>query len=165
MRIRKASAFVVVTLAAVVLPAVAAAGAQHFTETFTDQPVTWFGPDECVDTLVTGTGLESGTVSIVETPNGGTHVRVDFEGTVDLYEATNPDPEDPQPGAFVGTWTYEAHVSDQAPPGGGGAVSGVASGPLVLADGTVRRRQVSFHLTFQPDGPPKVFFAKFVCSG
>jgi hypothetical protein len=35
----------------------------------------------------------------------------------------------------------------------------------VLADGRVFRRKVSFHLTFDESGPPKVFFAKSVCSG
>ena len=42
----------------------------------------------------------------------------------------------------------------------------MTSGTLVLADGRVLRRQVSFHLTFDEPGlPPKVFFAHFVCSG
>jgi hypothetical protein len=162
---RKTAALALVVFAAVALPAVAAAGATHFVETFTNEPASWFGPDPCVDKFVTGTGLESGTVSIVETANGGAHVRVDVQGTVDLYEATNPDPEDPQPGAFVGTWTYEVHVNEQVAPGGQGTISGVIAGPFVLADGTVRRRQVSFHLTLQSDGPPKVFFAKSVCAG
>ena len=122
---RRAAWWSVLAVVAVIVavPAAAAAGAVHFTETFTDEPVTWFGPDECADTLVTGTGLESGTVSIVETANGGAHVRVDVQGTVDLYEATNPDPEDPQPGAFVGTWTYEVHVNEQVAPGARGAKS------------------------------------------
>ena len=151
---------------AVVLPAVAAAGAVRFSETFTDVPTFWFGPDPCVDKVVTGMGTESGTVSIVEPPSGGGHVRVDISGTVDLYEANGPGPWDPQPGALVGTWTYEAHISDQAPANGKGTVSGVTSGPFVLADGRVFRRQVSFHLTFDGPGlPAKVFFAKSVCSG
>lgn len=151
-------------LAAAALPAFAGAGAVHGSETFTET-TSMFGPDECVDTFVTGQGVQSGTATFVDTPNGGTHVRVDIEGTIDLYEATNLDPEDPQPGAFLGTWTYEAHISDQFPPNSKGAVSGVTSGPFVLADGRVFRRQVSFHLTFDDDGPAKVFFAKFVCAG
>jgi len=99
-------------------------------------------------------------------PSGGTHVRVHFTGQVDLYEANGPGPWDPQPGAYVGTWTYEGHSTDQAPPSYKGAVTGVTSGTLVLADGRVLRRQVSFHLTFDEEGlPAKVFFAHFVCSG
>ena len=153
-------------LVAVALPAFAGAGAVHTVLTFTDEPTNFFGPDPCVDKFVTGTGTESGTVQIVEPPSGGVHVRVDLAGRVDFYEATNIDPEDPQPGAFVGTWTYEAHISDQAPPSFKGAVTGVTSGPFELADGRVLRRQVSFHLTFDEQGlPAKVFFARGVCAG
>ena len=153
-------------LAAAASPALAAAGAEHVTLIFTDVPTNFFGPDPCVDLFVTGTGTESATVHIVETPSGGGHDRVDIRGSVDFYEATNPDPSDPQPGAFVGTWTYEAHISDQAPPSSKGAVTGVLAGPFALADGRVLRRQVSFHLTFDdPGSPPKVFFAHGVCSG
>ena len=152
--------------AAAALPAIAADGAVHITETFTDEPTNWFGPDPCVGVNVTGSGTESGTVDIVIPPSGGAHVRVDLRGSVDLYEATNPDPSDPQPGAFVGTWTYEAHISDQAPPSFKGAVTGVTAGPFELADGRVLRRQVSFHLTFDEEGlPAKVFFAHSGCSG
>ena len=152
--------------AAAALPAFAAGGAVHTIETFTNEPTNWFGPDPCVGINVTGNGIESGTVQIVEPPSGGAHVRVDLQGSVDLYQANGPGPWDPQPGAFVGTWTYEAHISDQAPPNFTGAVTGVTAGPFVLADGRILRRQVSFHLTFAEDGlPPKVFFANGVCSG
>jgi hypothetical protein len=152
-------------LAAAALPSLAGAGAFRGTETFTET-FTMFGPDPCVDQFVTGIATQSGTATFVDTPSGGTHVRVDFTGSVDLYEATNLDPNDPQPGAFVGTWTYEGHVSDQAPPNFKGAVTGVTSGQLALADGRILRRQVSFHLTFDEAGlPPKIFFARFVCSG
>jgi hypothetical protein len=161
---RKTAALALVVLAAVALPAVAAAGAVHFTESWTDEPTSFFGPDECTGLVLTGPGVESGTATIVETPNGGFHVRVDAYGTVDFYEAHGPDPWDPQPGAFVGTWTYELHLSEQVAPGGQGAISGVLAGPFVLADGTTARRQVSFHLTLDEDGPPKVFFAKGVCA-
>jgi hypothetical protein len=155
---------VAAAFAAAALPAMAGAAAVHGSETFTES-FTLFGPDPCVDKFVTGIANQSGTATWVDTPNGGTHVRVEFSGRVDLYEATNLDPNDPRPGAFVGTWTYEAHSSDQAPANGKGAVTGVTSGQLILADGRVFRRQVSFHLTFDDDGPPKVFFAKFVCAG
>lgn len=152
-------------LAAAALPSLAVAGAVRGSETFTES-FTTFGPDPCIDKFVTGIATNTGTASWVDTPNGGTHVRVDLTGRVDLYEANGPGPWDPQPGAFVGTWTYEAHISDQAPQNGKGAVTGVTSGPLVLADGRIFRRQVSFHLTFDEPGlPAKLFFAKFVCAG
>ena len=152
-------------VAAAALPAFAGAGAFQGTVTFTDT-FSMFGPDPCVDTYVTGIATQSGTATFVDPPSGGTHVRADFTGSVDLYEATNLDPNDPQPGAFVGTWTYEGHVSDQAPPNFTGAVTGVTSGQFALADGRVLRRQVSFHLTFDEEGlPAKVFFANSVCSG
>ena len=152
-------------LAAAALPSLAGAGAVQGSETFTET-FSMFGPDPCVDTFVTGIATQSGTATFVDTPSGGTHVRVDFAGSVDLYEATNLDPNDPRPGAFIGTWTYEGHTSDQAPPNGKGAVTGVTSGSLALADGRVLQRQASFHLTFDEEGlPAKVFFADFVCSG
>jgi len=161
---RKLMVIAVCALAAAALPAFAGAGAVHGSETFTDT-FTTFGPDPCVDKVVTGTATQSGTATFVEPPSGGVHVRVDFSGSVDLYEANGPGPSDPQPGAFVGTWTYEGHVIDQAPPSFKGASNGVTSGTLELADGRVLRRQVSFHLTFDEEGlPAKIFFAKFVCS-
>ena len=60
-------------------------------ETFTES-FSLFGPDPCVDKFVTGISTQSGTATLVETPNGGFHVRVDFSGTVDLYEANGPGP-------------------------------------------------------------------------
>jgi hypothetical protein len=162
---QKLIAIAAALLAAAALPALAGAGANHGTETFTETFST-FGPDPCVDKFVTGIATQSGTATFVDPPSGGAHVRVDFTGKVDLYEATNLDPEDPQPGAYVGTWTYEGHVSDQAPPNFTGAVTGISEGSFVLADGRVFRRQVMFHLTFDEEGlPAKVFFAKFVCAG
>ena len=152
-------------LAAATLPAVACAGALLGSATLTET-LSMFGPDPCVDKYVTGIATQSGTATFVVSPSGGVHVRVDFTGEFDLYDATNIDPEDPQPGAYVGTWTYEAHISDQAAPSFKGAVTGVSAGPFVLADGRVFRRQVSFHLTFDEEGlPAKVFFAKGICSG
>ncbi len=161
---RKLITIAACALVAIALPTVAAAGASHFVETWTDEPTSWFGPDPCIGKFVTGTGVESGTASIVETPNGGFHVRVDGYGTVDLYEANGPGPWDPQPGAYVGTWTYEVKISDQAPPDGQGALTGVIAGQFVLADGRSAYRKVNFHLTWDRNGPPKVFFAKSVCA-
>jgi hypothetical protein len=160
---------VIAVAATAALPTLAAAGSVDTTETWTDQQKNWFGPDPCTGKTVTGIGTESGTASIVETPNesgsGFAHVRLQAHGTVDLYEANGPGPWDPQPGAFVGTWTYDSKTSDQGPPDGQGSTTGVTSGPLVFPDGSSARRQVSFHLTWDQNGPPKVFFAKFVCAG
>ena len=64
----------------------------------------------------TGTGFESGTAQVTVTSNGSVHVRVDTHGTIAFYEALGPGPWDPQPGAYIGTWTYDGHISDQAPP-------------------------------------------------
>jgi hypothetical protein len=36
---------------------------------------------------------------------------------------------------------------------------------MTYADGTVRRQNTEFHLTFSADGFPKVFFAHFTCAG
>ena len=152
-----------------ILPAIASAdagqGATQSVQTFTE-PTNFFGPDECTGKTITGTGTQSGTSWISETPNGGTHVRTEIQGSVDLYEANGPGPWDPQPGAFVGTWTYQATISDQAPPDDQGSTTGISSGPLVFPDGTSARRQAMFHITWAKDGsPPKLFFAKFICSG
>lgn len=164
LRTRKAIVVVACALAAAALPGLAAGGAVHGTESWSDEPTSWFGPDECSDGFVTGLGVESGTATFVDSPNGGNHVRIEAHGTVDLYVANGPGPWDPQPGAFVGTWTYDVHVSDQGQ-GGKGAVSGIAEGSIALADGSTARRQVSFHLTLDEPSPPKVFFAKFICPG
>lgn len=163
---RLAGAMVAVgVLTALGLPAVAAGdGSTHSVDTFTEE-TDWFGPDACSNTTITGTGTESGTVDTVTTANGGVHERVDIQGSVDLYQANGPGPWDPQPGAFIGSWSYATSVSDQAPPDGQGSTTGVVKGPLVLADGTVAKRQLVYHLTWQKNGPPKLFFVKFVCAG
>ncbi len=162
---RRLIAIAATVLAVVVLPTIAGAGVDRSVETWTNEPTFWFGPDPCTGKVATGRGVESGMASIVETSNGGSHVRIEARGTVDLYEANGPGPSDPRPGAFVGTWTYEAKTSDQAPPDGQGAVTGVASGPIVFADGSSANRKILFHLTWEKNGPPKLFFAKFVCAG
>jgi hypothetical protein len=147
------------------VPALAAGqGATQTVETFTED-ANWFGPDACTGLTITGLGTQSGTAYITETPNGGAHVRVDIQGSVDLYQANGPGPWDPQPGAFIGSWTYQTTISDQAPPDGQGSTTGVTSGLLVFPDGTNARRQVLFHLTWEKNGPPKLFFVKFMCAG
>jgi len=139
-------------------------GATHSVETFTE-PANFFGLDECTGKTITGAGTQSGTALITETSNGGVHVRVNFAGSVDLYEANGPGPSDPQPGAFVGTWTFQGTTNDEAGPDGQGSTTGITSGPFVFPDGTSARRQSMFHLTWEKNGPPKIFFAHFVCAG
>lgn len=147
------------------VPAVAAGeGATQSVETFTEE-ADWFGPDACTGLTITGVGTQVVTSYITETSNGGVHVRTDIQGSVDLYQANGPGPWDPQPGAFIGSWTYQTTISDQAPPDGQGSTTGVVSGLLVFPDGTSARRQLLFHLTWEKDGPPKLFFVKFMCSG
>jgi hypothetical protein len=103
---------------------------------------------------------------LTTTPNGGTHVHVETHGTVAFYEANGPSPDDPQPGAYIGTWTYDGKTSDQAPPDEDGATSGTSHGPFVMADGRTVMLSSEFHLTWDKDGnPPKLFFAHFTCGG
>ena len=72
---------------------------------------------------------------------------------------------DPQPGAFVGTWTYRITISDQAPPDGQGSTTWLASGRFTFPDGSSALRQVLFHITWQKvPGPPVLVFGKSVCS-
>jgi hypothetical protein len=163
---RKLIALVATGLALVVAPSLALAGATQSTESWTDEPTNFFTPNACVRKQVTGSGLESGTAWITETPSGGTHVRGAFHGRIALYEALGPGPWDPQPGAYVGTWTYDGTFSDQAPPDESGAVTGTSHGPFVLADGRSLMLSSQFHLTFDKAGnPPKLFFAHFECAG
>ena len=151
-------------LALLLLPALAAGGgATKSVETFTEES-DWFGPDACSGTTITGVGTQSGIASTTETANGGSHTRVDIQGSVDLYQANGPGPWDPQPGAFIGSWSYSTSISDQAGPDGQGSTTGVVTGPLVFPDGSTAKRQLVFHLTWEKDGPPKLFFVRFVCA-
>ena len=65
-------------LAGAALPSLAGAGAVHGSETFTET-FTMFGPDPCVNKVVTGTATQSETVSFVEPPSGGEHLRIDLD--------------------------------------------------------------------------------------
>jgi hypothetical protein len=160
-----AAAVVSSLLGLLFVPALAAGqGATQSVETFTEE-ADWFGPDACTGLTIVGTGTQSGTSYVTETPNGGIHVRVDIQGSVDLYQANGPGPWDPQPGAFIGSWSYQTSISDQAPPDGQGSTTGVTSGLLVFPDGTTAKRQLVFHLTWEKNGPPKLFFVKFICAG
>ena len=161
---RKLIALLVTGVALVVAPPLALAGANQFMDSWTNEPTTFFTPNACVQKQVTGSGLESGMAWITETPSGGTHVHGEIHGTVALYEALGPGPQDPQPGAYVGTWTYDGKFSDQAPPDESGAATGTGHGPFVLADGRSLMLSSQFHLTFDKAGnPPKLFFAHFTC--
>ena len=113
---------------------------------------------------VAGTGLESGTVRITETANGGGHVQVDIEGSVDLYEILGGDPENPQLGAYVATWTYSAHLKEEAPPGGTEVQGGNWHGPIVFADGRTAQLSIGFSFVIGKDGV-KLFNARGTCSG
>lgn len=155
----------VLGVSAALSPALSAAGgATQSVDTFTEA-TTWFGPDECSGVTITGQGTQTITEYVTETSNGSVHVRDVVSGTVDLYQANGPGPWDPQPGAFIGTWTYSGLTSDQAPPNEAGSTTGVTAGSLVFPDGSTARRQVMFHITWAADGPPKLFFAKFTCAG
>jgi hypothetical protein len=159
------TAVVGAVLGLLVLPALAeGAGATQSVETFTEQADS-FGPDECSGTTITGVGTQSGINYITATPNGGFHVRTDIQGSVDLYQANGPGPWDPQPGAFIGSWSYSTSINDEAPPDGQGSTTGKSSGTLVFPDGSTAKRQLVFHLTWPKDGPPKLFFVKFLCAG
>jgi len=169
MRVKRriiAAATVGTVLGLLALPLAAmGAGATQSVETFTEQ-TSWFGPDACSDSTITGTGTQSGTNYITTTDNGSVHVRTDIQGSVDLYQANGPGPWDPQPGAFIGSWTYTTSISDQAPPDGAGSTTGKSSGTLTFPDGSTAKRQLIFHLTWDTAGnPPKLFFVKFVCAG
>ena len=156
-------------VAVLALPALGSAGStqgvSQTVRTFTRE-ADWFdGEDACTGLAVVGTGTESVTQYLTSTSNGGVHEREDIQGSVDLYQANGPGPWDPQPGAFVGTWTYRITISDQAPPDAQGSTTWLARGPFTFSDGSSAHRQVLFHITWQKDPkPPVLVFGKSVCS-
>jgi hypothetical protein len=157
-----------VLVTAVLLPTAASAGAVQISESWTDEPTSWYmGEFACTGQPITvaGTGLTSGSVRVTETADPeGAHVRLDIEGRVDLYEASGP-PWDVQLGAYVGTWTYSAHQVEQYNPGGNGALSGVAHGQIVFADGNTAMLKIGFTFVVDREDGPKLFFAKAACGG
>ena len=156
---------VAAVLAALALPvAAASAGATTTTETFTEDAQFFQGTDACLGFATTGSGTQTVTVTEVDTPKDGVHVRITTNGSVDLYQALGPDPSDPQPGAYVGTWTYEGTSTDEAPANEWGATDGTAHGVFTFADGQTAVRTSQFHVTWGADGP-KLFFAHFTCGG
>jgi hypothetical protein len=156
------------SVAALLLPATAGAAVVRFSESWTDQPAFIYqGEFACAGkpAIVAGTGLESGSVEVIETMSPeGAHVRLDIEGSVDLYEATGP-PWDVQFGAYVGTWTYSAHQVEQYGPGGNAALAGVTRGEIVFADGSTAMLKISFTLVLDREDGPKLFFAHGTCAG
>jgi len=152
--------------AAVLVPTSASAGvgATTSTEAWTETTNN-FGIDPCTGQLRTGPGVVMGVDRLVETPPDGVHVSTEVSGATTFYVANGPGPWDPQPGAFLGTLTFTGHSYDEFPGPTQGAAGGTAHGVMTYADGTVRKQSSIFHLTFDSDGSPKIFFADFVCSG
>lgn len=154
----------VTAIGALAVPAAAVAGgATTGTETWTDQSNN-FGQDACTGQLRTGIGTVAGFDRWVETPPDGFHVTTQFTATIPFYLALGPGPWDPQPGAYLGTLTMKGQSDEQDPGPAPGAASGTAQGTMVYADGTVRRQNSEFHITFGDNGW-KVFFAHFTCAG
>jgi hypothetical protein len=155
-----------VAVAAIAIPVAAFAGngATTGTDTWTDQPTNNFGQDPCTGQPETGIGNESGSDHWVQTGVDGFHVTGQVTGSVPFYVAQGPGPWDPQPGAYIGTWTYTGTFDEQHPGPAPGAASGTAHGVVTYADGSVRGVNTEFHLTFG-DGFPKLFFAHFICAG
>jgi len=153
-----------IVVAAVALPTVAAAGASHFVDSWSNEPVDQFAGDWCgTGRTLAGTGVESGSVKVTETSNGGSHVVGESAGTVLLYEATgNPD-VGVTLGDYAGTYTYSGTFKEEHAPGGQGAFGGASQGVMVYADGTTQKVQVTWHLVPQPGDWPKLFFAHFNC--
>lgn len=161
---RRLTALAPVVAAALALPLVASGGATRTTETFTESTNFFQGPDVCSGVPTTGTGTQTVTVTEVETANGGLHFRIDVVGSVDFYEALGPGPWDPQPGAYVGTWTYRGTTTDEGNFKFSGAVSGTTHGVFTFADGRTAMRNVGFHVTWHEDSV-KLFIAHFACGG
>jgi hypothetical protein len=156
-------AVVAAIAAALVLPIAASATVTQTTDTFTEE-TNFFQPNPCLGIQQTGTGTQTVTVTETDTPNGGVHVRGQITGSVALYAALGPGPWDPQPGRYLGTWTYHGTFTDEGSPSGRGATDGTQHGAFTFADGSTAMVTSEFHLTWGPDGP-KLFFAHSTCGG
>ena len=156
-------------IAGLAVPALSSAegsqGATQTVQTFSRE-TDWFQTDDaCTGLDLVGSGTEWVARYITFTSNGGVHEREDVQGSVDLYQANGPGPWDPQPGDFVGTWTYRIMISDQAPPDAQGSTTWLASGSFTFSDGSSAYRQVMFHVTWQKEPkPPVLVFGKSICS-
>ena len=126
-------------LGALVVPAAVAAPGQQIVETLVDEPAPWEFDDPCTGEAVNGAGLESGLVRITDLGERGHHVRVNVHGVADLFDSANN---------LVGTWTYRLTFRDQFPPDGQGAVTLLAKGALVYADGHTEVVKVHEHQVF-----------------
>jgi hypothetical protein len=140
-------------VAAVLAPAGLSAPEQ-VVDAYADRPTPWSFVDPCTDEEVAGLGTESGIARVTLLGDKGEHVRVSGDGVVDLFDGD---------GAFVGTWSYGFHLTDQIPPDRQGAVSGRASGPLRYADGSVAQVTLRFHYVFAKGNTPKHVFDGGTC--
>jgi hypothetical protein len=144
----------VLAVLALVVPATAVAAAEQILIPIVNEPAPWEFDDPCTGAAVHGIGVENGFVKITELGDQGHHVLVRVDGTVDLY-----DDED----EFVGTWTYRIIFGDQFPPGGQGAVSFQAVGPLEYADGSTAVVTLHEHQVFEKGDLEKREFFKATC--
>jgi hypothetical protein len=85
----------------------------RFTDSWTNEPTEFFQPNACVKKQATGTGVESGTRSRDHVERERARPRETHRHD-HLLQALGPGPWDPQPGALIGTWTYDGRFSDQA---------------------------------------------------
>ena len=138
------------------VPAAAVATAEHIVIPIVNEP-TPVDPftDPCSGIVVHGTGIENGFVKITELGAQGHHVQVRIDGQVDLENAAE---------AIVGTWTYRIRFSDQFPPGGQGAVSFQAVGPVVYTNGSSAVITLHSHQVFAKGDTEKRAFEKAKCN-
>jgi hypothetical protein len=147
-------AVAVLALGALIIPAMGAAGAEQIRITLVDEPAPWEFDDPCTGEPVHGLATESGTVHIADLGDQGHHVRVEVDGTVDLFD----DEEN-----FVGTWTYHLNFGDKYPPDAQGAVLLLASGPIQYADGHTAVITVHEHFVLGKGDIQKREFLKVTC--
>jgi hypothetical protein len=133
-----------------------ATGAEQIVDRWQNQPVDWELVDPCTGTDLHGTGTESGIARVTDLGANGHHVRVQANGTVDLYDVG---------GSFVGTWTYQVNFGDQFPPDAQGAVHFLAIGPLQYADGKASNILIQLHAVFGKGDTLKRRFEKGTCGG
>ena len=147
-------ALAVLAVAVLAIPATAIAAAEQILIPILNEPSPWEFDDPCTGVAVHGLGVENGFVKITELGDQGHHVHVRVDGRVDLFD----DEDD-----FVGTWTYRIRFGDQFPPGGQGAVSFQAVGPLEYADGSTAVVTLHEHQVFEKGDLEKREFFKATC--
>ena len=147
-------ALAVLAVAVLAIPATAIAAAEQILIPIVNEPSPWEFDDPCTGVAVHGIGVENGFVKITELGDQGHHVHVRVDGRVDLFD---------DEGDFVGTWTYRIRFGDQFPPGGQGAVSFQAVGPLEYADGSTVVVTLHEHQVFEKGDLEKREFFKATC--